>query len=526
MLRDGNKIIQILIITTIMFISFYPNQCIPYSNNIIFVDNNGNGDFELIQDAIDKAIPGDKIFIYNGFYHEDIIINKSITLTGENKTYTKIIGSNNVIQISSDNVKIEDLTISNGLNGIIILYSSNSIIIGNNIKDNYIGINSDNQSINNLIYNNNFINNTYNAHDNGNNKWYNTGNREGNYWDDYDDASEGAYDNNGDGIVDNPYNLSKGLNKDLYPKINAISIVPCCNFSFSPLEIYTFEKVKFNDTSYDLDGYIVNWFWDFGDGKISILQNTTNEYANEGIYNVTLEITDNYGIVNKCVKKLIVFNSKPIVNFYYSPIQPDDVNNVIFYDESYDKDGGIVKWEWDFGDGTKLINPDNPREISHKYEDNGTYNVTLKVFDNDDSTNSTTIKIRVLNVKPSANFYYKLVNNTNLIVIKNDEVKFVDTSKDKDGEIIKHHWDFGDNSISNISNPVHLYEKSGTYDVTLTVYDNDNESDSKQVRITVLAKYEPTNNISFPTGMSLILIILISLIVFFVIIAIKLGKKV
>jgi PKD repeat protein len=51
------------------------------------------------------------------------------------------------------------------------------------------------------------------------------------------------------------------------------------------------ETISFKDLS---DGYynITNWHWDFGDGNTSNNQNTSHVYATEGIYNVSLNVTD------------------------------------------------------------------------------------------------------------------------------------------------------------------------------------------------------------------------------------------
>jgi PKD repeat protein len=53
--------------------------------------------------------------------------------------------------------------------------------------------------------------------------------------------------------------------------------------------------VTFIDQSYDPDGYIVSWDWDFGDGTTSTQQNPIHTYAADGTYNVTLTVTDNEG---------------------------------------------------------------------------------------------------------------------------------------------------------------------------------------------------------------------------------------
>lgn len=509
----------------IIFLSFFTNISIADFNNNIYVDDDGNADYSSIQDAINSANDGDTIYVYNGTYHENIIIEKNIKLMGEDKTNTFLYGNNSsVFYIKSDNVEINDLTITNGSNGIYISNSSNCIFSKNTIFHNNVGIFIDNLSKNNLFYHNNFINNNYSAFDNGNNKWYNVRFKEGNYWDDFDKPDEGAYDNNTDGIVDKSYNLVVGINQDLYPLIKALTEQPISDFIYSPSSPYTYELIEFNDASYDIDGKIISWFWDFGNGNISTLQNAENIYIDDGIYNVSLDVTDNYGVTDRHVKQITILNSKPMVSFSYSPNQPDDINKVTFYDESYDKDGGIVKWEWDLGDGTILINPENPRKISHKYNDNGTYNVTLTVYDNDRSFNSISNEIIILNVPPSANFYYKSLNNEEILIVENEKVNFYDTSQDKDGEIVKYLWDFGDGTSSNITNPTHIFDKGGPYYIFLTVYDNDGDSDTKKITLTVLTKYQSSNKSSW-TGISLLAIIIIVFILVLVGIAIIIGRK-
>ena len=111
-------------------------------------------------------------------------------------------------------------------------YALNNTIRGCNISNNFYGLHQDNLANDNSIYHNNFINNTIQAYDMGNNTWDNGYPSGGNYWSDFDEPSEGAYDNNSDGIVDSPYNISGGSNQDLYPLMypfgakTAVSVIP------------------------------------------------------------------------------------------------------------------------------------------------------------------------------------------------------------------------------------------------------------------------------------------------------------
>lgn len=47
--------------------------------------------------------------------------------------------------------------------------------------------------------------------------------------------------------------------------------------------------------------------------------------------------------------------------------------------------------------------------------------------------------------------------------------------KDEDGKIVSYLWDFGDGSTSAEVNPVHVYEREGSYKVALIVKDDKGE---------------------------------------------------
>ena len=71
--------------------------------------------------------------------------------------------------------------------------------------------------------------------------------------------------------------------------------LPIAYFSFEPSLPYAYEIIYFYDNSIDLDGSIVTWIWDFGDGNKSYERNTSHFYADNGIYGVNLTVIDNDG---------------------------------------------------------------------------------------------------------------------------------------------------------------------------------------------------------------------------------------
>ena len=119
----------------------------------MFITKIGNRGY--IQDLIDNASDGDTIYIPSGIYYENIIINKSISLVGEDKNITIIDGGGNyppVVYISADWVNISGFTIQNGTNGptpgIVIGYSCYNNITGNILRNNDFGIELGNSSSN------------------------------------------------------------------------------------------------------------------------------------------------------------------------------------------------------------------------------------------------------------------------------------------------------------------------------------------------------------------------------------------
>ena len=140
------------------------------SKRVIYVDDDGGADYTKIQYAIDNASDGDTVYVYCGDYYENVVINKVINLTGEDKHTTVIDGdyNGNTVYVSCERVTIQGFTITGGglkedtfdffIAGIKIK-SSNCVIKDNLIKDNrqgVLGVRVSNLTISNNI----FINDT------------------------------------------------------------------------------------------------------------------------------------------------------------------------------------------------------------------------------------------------------------------------------------------------------------------------------------------------------------------------------
>ena len=167
-----NLVTKILILSIILIeVNSTPIITSSDDDTIYVDDDNKDGPWDgtkehpycHIQQAIDNATDRDTIFVYSGRYKENIVIDKSITLVGEDKNTTIIDGGgrNSVIYISTNEVSISSFTLRNsGLNqgnaGIRIQGSwscniENNIICNNNHYGIWLENSSDSKIIDNII---------------------------------------------------------------------------------------------------------------------------------------------------------------------------------------------------------------------------------------------------------------------------------------------------------------------------------------------------------------------------------------
>ncbi|UCF49243.1 MAG: right-handed parallel beta-helix repeat-containing protein, partial [Thermoplasmatales archaeon] len=117
----------------------------PISRGILYVGGSGEGNYTSIQDAIDNASNGETVVVLNDSspYVENVVIDKTIILIGEDKESTIIDGgeSGNTIEISANNTVIRNFTITKGTNGLYLNSGCEyNDIYNNKIEENSIGI--------------------------------------------------------------------------------------------------------------------------------------------------------------------------------------------------------------------------------------------------------------------------------------------------------------------------------------------------------------------------------------------------
>jgi len=142
-----------------------------------------------------------------------------------------------------------------------------------------------------------------------------------------------------------------------------------------------------------------------------------------------------------------------------------------FSDASTDADGSVTGWLWRFGDGDMSTE----RSPSHRYDQAGTFGVTLTITDDDGQGGITTQQVTAnapapTNEPPQADFSLSCEHLT---------CSFTDQSTDADGRVASRQWDFGDGATSSEENPARTYAAPGRYSVTLRVTDDKGASDTR-----------------------------------------------
>lgn len=148
--------------------------------------------------------------------------------------------------------------------------------------------------------------------------------------------------------------------------------------------------------SHDGDGAILEYRWDFGDPvdrNIERGTKCTHTYQRVGTYLATLTVVDDEGAIHSQRVAIVVTNPPPIPQASASNDSPLPGREVLFdASTSYDPNGTIMTYQWDFGDDATA----NGEIVTHTYSSGGYYVVTLALTDDEGATASMLLGMNVL----------------------------------------------------------------------------------------------------------------------------------
>lgn len=243
----------------------------------------------------------------------------------------------------------------------------------------------------------------------------------------------------------------KGCSRTL-TKSNYITVTPGVHSGFNysrPTVCRPPATISFTNTS--TGSGVLTYFWDFGDGNTSVLQNPTDTYLISGNYSALLVATSSNG----CTDTFRTITPITIGGITTSFTAPDSIcinSNASFTNNSSPAPNSS---NWTFGDGATSFQINS----IHTYASTGTYTVRLyNTYANCIDSASANI---VINPRPVANF-------TSADTIKCEPPLTVNF-QDQSTNAVSWQWNFGDGSTSTLQNPSHTYNNYGNYPITLLV---------------------------------------------------------
>jgi PKD repeat protein len=223
--------------------------------------------------------------------------------------------------------------------------------------------------------------------------------------------------------------------------------------------------VYFGDES---QGNPTAWFWDFGDGNTSTLQNPSHTYSDFGPFDVLLAISGNDNCADTIVQT-IFFDTINCSAFWGFTM--DDLT-ITFENLSVGQD---LEYFWDFGDGMTSAE-ESP---VHTYSEPGIYGICLLISSSTNGCESSfCLDIEVGDIPCEADFDYFVLGDSLGI----NSVYFTNLST---GNFTETFWDFGDGNTSTQYSPFHTYDDEGEYEVCLTISDPGNPDCEDQYCATV-----------------------------------------
>lgn len=201
---------------------------------------------------------------------------------------------------------------------------------------------------------------------------------------------------------------------------------------------------------------VASFLWNFGDSTTSTLASPTHVF-DSGAYTITLIVTTTTGCTDTVTYiDGIKAGVAPNADFSATPRNVCPETPVVFTDQTTPSNG-ITQWQWEFGDGG-TSSTQNPE---YTYSDTGYFDVQLISFNNG-CADTTIIEDYIHVLPPIAKF--KILSNC----IYRSRRTFADSSIGADTWL----WNFGDGNTSTQQNPVHDYDSSGIYTITLTVHNS------------------------------------------------------
>jgi PKD repeat protein len=245
---------------------------------------------------------------------------------------------------------------------------------------------------------------------------------------------------------------------------------------------FTYQDIMFSGTGSFDDMSLQSYLFDFGDGNETgwTAQSVAkHNYTKDGTYTASLTVKDVQGSESPTVKVQVTVNNRPPVAVAKADRYSAPTGAPISFSskESYDLDGKILLYNWSFLPEGQTSNKADPVMSFAKM---GNFTARLLIVDDDGASITASFTFQILDRPPKAD-----VTGPRTILVGKLAKFSASGSSDPDGTIRQYYWDFGDTFKASGMEPVHAYKSPGNYTVTLTVMDNNGNTDIATWKITV-----------------------------------------
>ena len=246
---------------------------------------------------------------------------------------------------------------------------------------------------------------------------------------------------------------------DTVKKLIFVHSTPVIEFTLSDTALcLRNNEFIFNNNSSNPDGLSLSYSWDLGDSTRVKTLNTSRQYSKSGDYFVRLIGESSFGCKDSTIEKITIFE-QPFSSFLtVNSNQCFTDNEFEFINTSKIKGNGILKSNWDFGDG-RFDTASNPK-LSYMIP--GIFDVTLAVESTEGCKDTSISKVNIYE-EPTVKFS----------VIKSDTcfeknlIKFTNNSSTNNQSTFTYKWSFGDDNESIGDNPIHRYSSFDTFEIQL-----------------------------------------------------------
>ncbi len=198
---------------------------------------------------------------------------------------------------------------------------------------------------------------------------------------------------------------------------------------------------------------ITSWNWEFGDTGTASGQTVSHQYASAGDYPVTLSVEAENGCSNFTRDTVRIYDP-PVPDFTITDSLLCSNKTLTLQNQTtYTSPDSITTFMWDInGEATS-----NQKDTVYTFASGGEKAITLTA--SIPGCPADTTKTFNIIEGPVVDFTFQDVCDT-------EPASFVNNST---GDIVRYDWDFGDGYVSNLESPDHLYDTTGTFEVSLLV---------------------------------------------------------